>query len=372
MATAQVTTGATTTAALIDRLGALPVEHGRSLCGLSMRDVYEQVRDSGLQAARQKQSEGSSKSQNLLRAYCKVRLALEELEQVAQKYGVTPRQLVAQPLPMACDAGDFSLQMIPETSVTAVVPFYALGAPMPSSTTSPKVPAIRRCRTTKDGQSRPLAVRSAPLPAEILSTQMAAADSLVGRGFAWIQYDLWCRASAGLAWMLHCAPLCAHAVWICAICVGFYLVSRPQLLVRFLVFCTEHAFRIATTSGSDLLYELDRVLLDQSTHVAKTLYEVDPIAWAHSTLFARPADFSALIEEAVSQATAKLTTGNNSHEDVTAAVKVAAKIAIDGAARQLSSEPVTTASPSEAPAGTGLVFLLISALTLAKAGKLLV
>ena len=147
------------------------------------------------------------------------------------------------------------------------------------------------------------------------------------------------------------------------------MVSRPQLLVRLLVACTEHTFRIATSSGSDLLFELDRVLLEQSAHVAKTLSQADPIAWAQNTLFARPADFSALLEDAVSQATAQLTSGNHSHADVTAAVKVAATIAIDGVTRQLSPEPGAPASSSEAPAGSGLVVSMISALTVAKAGS---
>ena len=171
--------------------------------------------------------------------------------------------------------------------------------------------------------------------------------------------------------MLHCAPLLAHAVWIGAFCLLLYMVSRPQLLVRLLVACTEHTFRIATTSGSDLLFELDRVLLDQSSHVAKSLSQADPIAWAQNTLFARPADFSALLEDAVSQATAQLTSGNKSYANVTAAVKVATKKAMDGATRQLSSETVPPASSGEAPAGSGLVILLISTLSVAKAGKLL-
>ena len=171
--------------------------------------------------------------------------------------------------------------------------------------------------------------------------------------------------------MLHCALLLAHAVWIGAFCVVLYMVSRPQLLVHLLVACTEHTFRIATSSGSDLLFELDRVLLDQSSHEAKTLSQADPIAWAQNTLFARPADFSALLEDAVSQATAQLTSGNNSHVDVTAAVKVAAKMAMDGATRQLSLDTSTPASSSKAPAGSGLAILMISALSVAKAGKLL-
>ena len=83
------------------------------------------------------------------------------------------------------------------------------------------------------------------------------------------------------------------------------------------------------------------------------------------------ADFSALLEDAVTQATAQLTSGNNSHADVTAVVKVADKLAMDGATRQLSLDTNTPASSSEAPAGSGLVILLISALSVAKAGKLL-
>ena len=105
--------------------------------------------------------------------------------------------------------------------------------------------------------------------------------------------------------------------------------------------------------------------------MAKTLSQADPIAWAQNTLFARPADFSALLEDAVSQATAQLTSGNNRNADLTAAVKVAAKIAMDGATRQLSLDTSTPASSSEAPAGSGLVILMISALSVAKAGKLL-
>ena len=104
MAAAPIMTTAASAATLIDRLGSMPVEHGRLLCGLSMKDVYEQARDSALQAARQKQSEASSRSQNLLRAYCKARLAVEELEQVAGKYGVAPRQVVAFGTPAAMDA----------------------------------------------------------------------------------------------------------------------------------------------------------------------------------------------------------------------------------------------------------------------------
>ena len=243
-----------------------------------MRDVFEQVRDSGLQAARQKHSESSSRSQNLLRAYCRLRLAVEALEQVAQKYGVAPRHLVGQPLQTASDASDSCLQMIPETPVTAVVPYCASGMQNPSSKISPKVSATKRGRTTKDGLCRPFSLRSAPLPAEIHPTQRAAHDSFVSCGLAWIQNDLGCRTYAGLAWMLHCAPLFAHAVRIGAFCVLLYMVSRPQLLVRLLVFCTEHIFRIATTSGSDLLFELDRVLLDQCSHVAKSLSQAEPIA----------------------------------------------------------------------------------------------
>ena len=102
MAAGQATAQASQTA-FVERLGALPVEHGRLLCGLSMRDVFEQVRESALVAAKQKQTETSSRSQNILRAYCRARLSLKVLEATASKYGVLPRTVLAQNQPMMCD-----------------------------------------------------------------------------------------------------------------------------------------------------------------------------------------------------------------------------------------------------------------------------
>ena len=334
-----------------------------------MKDVYEQARDSALQAARQKQSESSSRSQNLLRAYCKARLAIEELEQVAGKYGVAPRQVVAQDQPATAAAVGPDKQMNPEESETMIVPYNPMA---PSSLTSPKTPALRRCRTTKDGHFRPLAVRTSPLPTDTPATAAAPGDSLVARGLSWIKDDLGCRIGFGLAWMTHCAPLCAHAIWVLALCLFLYVVSRPQLLVRFLVFCTEHTVRVATTSGRELLHELDRVLLDQSAYVAKAVSEVDPITWAQNTLFARPADYTAIVENAVSQATAQLSASSSTGQvDATATAKVAAQLAVDSATRQLSAENLNTASSSEAPAGSGIFMLVITILSVAKAGKFL-
>ena len=256
--------------------------------------------------------------------------------------------------------------------MSALVPYQPSGTPSPSSTTSPKDQGPKRYRTTKDGHCRPPVLRSSPVaPDQIQATRTPAGNSAVALGFAWIKNDLGERAASWLLWLLHCAPLLVHVVWICGSLAMLYLLARPQLLVRMMVFCTEHAFRIATTSGSDLILELDRVLLDQSSNMVSSISRADPIAWAQSTLFAKPSDFSSLFEDAVSQATASLTPGNSSREDVAAAMKVAAKLAIDETTRQLSTEVPVLALSSEAPAGAGFMILLFSSLTIAKAGKLL-
>ena len=130
MAAGQATAQASQTA-LVERLGALPVEHGRHLCGLSMRDVFEQVREAALVAAKQKQMDSSSRSQNLLQAYCRARLALEELEATASNYGVLPRTVLAQNLSMPGDeetsaaaraSGETALEALAATSSFSTCP----------------------------------------------------------------------------------------------------------------------------------------------------------------------------------------------------------------------------------------------------------
>ena len=326
-----------------------------------MKDVFEQVRDSALAAARQKQNESSSKSQNLLRAYCKARLAVEELEQVAEKYGLTPRQL-AVPGPLKSDDGSCRApQMNPETMETAIVPVTPVA---PSSSTSLKGQSMRRIRTTKDGHFRPLALRSSPLPTVARPGAESEHDGPLGRGLAWVLEDLSMRAATILSWVVHGMPLCVHAFWLFALCTILYLLSRPQLLVRGVIYCTEHAFRIATSSGSELLLELDKALLESSSQaVAAVVEATDPIAWAQRTLLVQP-DPTALLEKAVSD---RLDLeGNSSHAEI---AKVAARFAVEGAKRQVFTGPTT--NQEQAIPGSGIFMSVLLALSAVKAGKFL-
>ena len=353
---------------LLERLGSMPVEHGRNLCGLSMKDVFEQVRDTALAAAKQKQSESSSRSQNLLRAYCRARLALEELQSTASKYGVMPRTIPGPNPQDPSAAFDPSLQMdMPTFPEASIVPWT------PSSTTSPK--PVMPCRTTKGGRFRPLAVRTAPL--QDLKPQNEE-PALAVRGFAWVQEDLAHRAMYCWAWALHRAPLCIHLLWIFALAAGLYLATRPQLLVRLAVWACEHTFRIATTSGSDLLWELDKLLLTRSHHLTRPVLEAKPLAWAWICFAARPAnslpDMRAVVEAAASQATAGISAQKleNASVELQAVAKAAASIAAAGAAQQVSSVAAIEHAPdSPAPSGAGFGILLVVCLTLSKAGKLL-
>ena len=361
MAGMRATMASTSAATLIERLGALPVEHGRCLMGLSMKDVFEQVRDSALAAARQKQNESSSKSQNLLRAYCKVRLAVEELEQVAEKYGLTPRQLAAPGPQMPDDANCLALQMNPETMETAIVPVTPMA---PCSSTSLKAQSLRKIRTTKDGHFRPLALRSSPSPTVARPGAEIEQNGVFGCGLAWVLEDLSLRAATIIGWIVHGMPLCVHAFWLFALCTILYLLSRPQLLVRGVIYCTEHVFRIATSSGSELLLELDKALLESSSQAMTAVVEAaDPIAWAQRTLFVQP-DPITLLEKAVSD---RLDLeGNSSHAEI---AKVAARIAVEEAKRQVSTS--SSKVQANADSGSGILMGVFLALSAAKAGKFL-
>ena len=364
MASVPATVATSSAATLIERLGALPVEHGRSLIGLSMKDVFEHVRDSALQAARQKQSESSSKSQNLLRAYCKARLAVEELEQVAVKFGLVPRQLAAPGPPRADALSCVAAQTPPETTETTMV--LAKAPLAPCSSTSLMTPSVRRIRTTKDGHFRPLAIRSSPSPIGMMPRADGGPDGPIGRGVSWILEDLGARSVSTLGWVVHCMPLCVHALWFFALCGTLYVLTRPQLLVRGVMFCTENAFRIATTSGSELLLELDKVLLDSSSQAVASVAEAaDPLSWAQRVLFQQP-DSTALLEQAVSL---RLDLeGNSSYAEV---VKVAARIAAEEAHRQVASPSLSSQPAHGPPPGSGIMMSVMLALTAVKAGKFL-
>ena len=329
-----------------------------------MKDVFEQVRDSALTAARQKQNESSSRSQNLLRAYCKVRLAVEELEQVAEKYGLTPRQLAGPGLPIPADASGPAPQMNPEETETAIVPVTPARAP--SSSTSLKAQSVPRIRTTKDGRFRPLAIRSSPSPTVARPGAESEHGGPLGLGLAWVLEDLSLRATTILGWVVHGMPLCVHAFWLFALCTFVYLLSRPQLLVRGVIYCTEHAVRIATSSGSELLLELDKALLESSSQAVATIAEAaDPMAWAQRTLRAQP-DPTALLEKAVSDWLDL--EGNSSRAEI---AKVAAKFAVEEAQRQVMTGASRSPQATTAPPGSGIFMSVFIALSAVKAGKFL-
>ena len=56
---------------LLEEIGRLRVEHGHAVNGLSMTDVWIHGQEAALAAARQKPSESSSQTQNLLRTVAK-------------------------------------------------------------------------------------------------------------------------------------------------------------------------------------------------------------------------------------------------------------------------------------------------------------
>ena len=345
---------------LVERLGALPVEHGRLLCGLSMKDVYEQVRDTAMAAAKQKQNESSSRSQNLLRAYCRARLAMEELEQTASKYGVMPRALLVPHQLEPSDVADPVDKM--DTLETALVPMT-----MSSSSTS----LIRQAlpiRTTKDGRFRPLALKSSPLIQE-----HEVVPPGVARGCAWVKSDLMYRTMSCASWLMHNTPLAVHCIWILLLLVTLYLLTRPQLLVRFAVWSSQHLVRVVTSSGAELLRELDKLLLEQSFQVVRPLTEAGPLALARKLFAAQPAipvpDLKAIAEAAAVHATAALAAQGSTADAHTTAVSAAA-LALAEAVQHMPEVPDDPEISAPGCVGLGLLCVLI--LTLSKAGKLLV
>ena len=114
--------------------------------------------------------------------------------------------------------------------------------------------APRPTRTTKDGRFRPLALANKALPPLDPHDE---ASSPLARGFAWIWSDISHRLTTGLSWAVCRAPVLVHVLWFLTMLKVIYTLTRPLLLVRSVVWCSEHFLRIVTSSGAELLHELD-------------------------------------------------------------------------------------------------------------------
>ena len=173
--------------ALLEELGRQRVDHGKQVQGLSMADVWAYAAEVALSASRQRPSDSGTQSQNLLRGYCRARVALEELQAMAVKYQVAPqlqkRRIAGAPIQL--DLEDQSEQQVAlSLSKTAL-----------SVTSSrPAVIAGRVSRTTKGGRCLPLEIVTLPTQPR----QRQAGDKIPFSLPAWICADLTDRIQAAI------------------------------------------------------------------------------------------------------------------------------------------------------------------------------
>lgn len=243
---------------LLRRMGEVTVEHGRQLVGLSQRDVWEQCTDAARTAAKQRTTEASSRSQNLLRSYCRARQAMEELEATASKYGILPKTIEPPPeiSPSSVLAAPCEEMTEPPPRCLALVPARRSRAGR-ITTALPLSPAERQ-RKTADGlclQPDSLAVR------RDLSSDTEFSDWRVL--VAWLRLDLSRRLSSLVRSALWQVPLVVHGVCLLAILILVYLCSRPQLWVQLVVALVGHVGKFCMCRGSEFFLELDKLLLQQ-------------------------------------------------------------------------------------------------------------
>ena len=243
---------------LLRRMGEVTVEHGRQLVGLSQRDVWEQCTDAARTAAKQRVTEASSRSQNLLRAYCRARQAMEELEAMASRYGILPKAIEPPPeaSPSTVLAAPCEEMTEPPPRCLALVPSRRprLGR---TTTALPLSPAERQ-RKTADGhflQPDSLAVR------RDLSSDTEFSDWRVL--VAWLRLDLCRRLSSLVRNALWQVPLVVHGLCLLAFLILVYLCSRPQLWVQLLVALIGHIGKFCMCRGSEFFFELNKLLLQQ-------------------------------------------------------------------------------------------------------------
>ena len=297
---------------LLEEIGRLRVEHGRVVCGLSLSDVWTHAQETALAAARQKPSDSASESQNLLRGFCRAKAAIEELQALAVRYGKAPQhsrhkqRVSAAPMPAIMDRSCPSELPPPESPKAA--------------TFAPLVTAAPRPRTTKGGRFRPLAVEAV----RINSRDESICSSMT----MWICSDLKRRVQSLLmAAALH-LPVALHFIWIVAAVVVLYLMSRPRLVARLGCAAARWTVEFATSSGFEILQELDEFFIVHTTPVVSAVRE--QLSWRPWKPPRPPLlNSTALLETAVAHAARQQhTTANTSLADLQASALASAAFAI--------------------------------------------
>lgn len=327
--------------ALLEQLGTWKVDHGKQINGLSLADVWAYAPESAATAARQRPAENATQSQNLLRGYCRARAALDELQALSVRYKIpiqapARRASGALEVPALHEASHSSLALV-SSSPSAMM---AMGPSSRSAATAKPPP-----RTTKGGRCRPvgLAVEAAPV------AQCDTTDT----GINWLQWigaDLAQRGRAMAIWAVVRIPLMVHLLWILTLCAGLYFISRPKLMVRVGVAVGSKALDIVTSSGVELLQELDEFLIVHAN--PSTMADVASRSLGFGgPHHPPPVDSSALLRAAAEHASQSVS-ANATFEEVASA---SAAFALSEFERhQIDKQTQFGAEHHSAPAGSGL------------------
>ena len=337
---------------VLAQVGLQRVEHGRTVCGLTLEDVWTSAPEAAAAAARQKPSDSVAQSQNLMRGYCRARQALEELQVLAMKYGI-PLDPPRQPTRVAT---------APILSLTDLPPGLSVTSCLKPATSTRSEQMTSQTKTTKGGRCLPLAVKADPINSRD--------DSACQSFWRWVHSDIRARLQRFFLVIAGRLPLLVHFVWIAVGVSSLYMLSRPRLLVRCSTTIAGYLWNFATASGFELIQELDEFFMVHTNPMVSAVKKFGRWGQSRPTLL----NATALMEAAAASTSSQHT---GWHPDTLAEIKASAKASAAYAILEMERVAFEriegmqhTGSENEVSSdGTGLVACAMIILGITTAGR---